>query len=78
MKRLAIVLAVALGAVAAVGGYSFGATTSKPAATICATARNVPSHVYARSATCPRGQHAIRWSTAAPSAAASYVTVSAN
>jgi hypothetical protein len=65
-RKVLIVLGVALGAVLAVGGYSLGASTRPPVDTACVTARNVPSHIYAKNVSCPKGQHKVQWNQQGP------------
>jgi hypothetical protein len=69
VKRAAIGAGVLAAAVAAIGGYSLGATAAaKPIATACVTAKHVPATLWAGSHRCPRGQHAITWEpSSAPS-----------
>jgi hypothetical protein len=74
LKRRALIISgVALGVVLAAGGYSLGAAKAAPVDTACVTSRNVPSHLYGSTHSCPRGQHKLQWdqrgtpSTAGPS-----------
>jgi hypothetical protein len=78
VKRAALVAGVLAAAVAAIGGYSLGATAAaKPIATACVTAKHVPVTLWAGSHRCPKRQHAITWQPSSPSAP-KFITVESN
>jgi hypothetical protein len=68
IKNVTAIAAGTAAIVLAAGGYSLGAVTASKATTdtICASARNVPVRVYAKSARCPAGDHAVRWTITPP------------
>ena len=66
MKRVLIVLGVALAAVLAVGGYALGSTSKPKVDTACVNSSHKVEGLFARAGSCPLGQHKVVWNQQGP------------